>query len=100
MKPKYMISKPLVGFEKNTEYAQQLMSTFEMSGVFSDVLLNRVRDILEVTIYAMERNIDKVPFEKYTEFVGILDTYCIFSEEFKKSCSTLFTSTITHYPKY
>lgn len=98
MKVKYLMFKPK-GFEKNAEFAQQLMTTLEISGVFSEALLNKVFDILYITLDAVEKKTDKVPFEQYQEFNTILNTYCIFSEEFKTTCSVLFMSVITNYTK-
>jgi hypothetical protein len=42
------------GFEKHGEVAQKLMETFEIGGVFSDILIKKVYDILYMTSCNLE----------------------------------------------
>jgi hypothetical protein len=83
MKVKYLMLSPKMGLEKNTESAQKLMTTFEISGVFSEALLTKVFDILIKTIDALENGNIDIALKTGMEFNTILDTYLIFSEDFK-----------------
>ncbi len=83
MKVKYLMLKAKPGFESKYEIAQTLMSIFELSGVFSEVLLDRIFEILCDTLYAIGNSDNKTIQERFKEFETIMNTYSIFSDTFK-----------------
>jgi hypothetical protein len=109
---KYQLPYPRKGFEKNYEIAQELMNSFEYSGVFSETLLNKIFKLLiqctEVVSYddSKDKNIFNLKngsskgtkqeylTEKWEEFQQIFDCYCIFSDKFKGYCTAMFLTLI------
>lgn len=104
---KYKLLNPIKGYEENYKIAQILMSTFEFSGCFSEVLLNKIYVILIKTIEATARkdfddfnlksgkgNRAMYVMKKFNEFKDIFETYSIFSDTFKLNCIGLFLTFI------
>lgn len=107
---KYNLTAPIKGYEKNFEVAQELMSAFEYSGVFSETLLDKVHRILikcvEVVSYDDSKNKNcfncksgrgtkqQYLIEKWDEFKKIFECYSIFSDTFKSYCSSMFLTLI------
>ena len=79
---KYLVVVPK-GFEKNGEVAQKLMTIFEIGGVFSEILVKRVYDILYLTMYYLEKANKEKAYEEAKKISDILNNYNIFSNEFK-----------------
>lgn len=113
---KYQLTAPRKGYEKNFEVAQELMTSFEYSGVFSETLLDKVFRILlqcvEVVSYddSKDKNCFNITNEltheirrgtkqeslmaKYNQFEKIFNCYSIFSQEFKGYCTGMFLTLI------
>lgn len=108
---KYQLPLPREGYEKNFEVAQELMTSFEYSGVFSETLLDKVYRLLiqttEVVSYddSKDKNIFNLKdnkkgtkqeylMQKWEEFKKIFDCYSIFSDNFKGYCTAMFLTLI------
>ena len=107
---KYELTAPRKGYEKNFEIANELMQSFELSGVFSEVLLSKVYRILlqcvEVVSYDDSENKNcfnlksgkgtkqEYLIERWEEFNQLFDCYCIFSDKFKGYCTSMFLTLI------
>ncbi len=106
----YTLTAPREGYEKNWEVANELMETFEYSGVFSETLLTKIHRIIIQCVESVsydDRN-NKTDFnckngkgtkqeylmEKWHEFQKIFDCYCIFSDKFKNYCTSMFLTLI------
>ena len=92
-------------FKENYEAFNTLMGTFELSGVFSEKLLDKVYVLalraLDVKIKKSKKEIeakeaDELRKKIYVEFHTLLNTYNIFSQEFKKTSLGLF-HTLSYY---
>lgn len=92
--------EPTEGLEKNYDAASILMGNFELPGLFSDILLSRVFLLTVTALRNLENCLYDEAKEVYKEFESILNTYCIFSDEFKSECKYQFLILCTAEPAY
>lgn len=85
MEPKYFLNRPSEGMETNHKSAQEIMTMFELGGVFSDLLLQAVFTYLSETMYWLEKGDKGKALEGKISLYRILTTYTIFSDEFKRA---------------
>ena len=91
--------------KENYEAFNSLMGNFELSGVFSEKLMDKVYSLawraLDIKIRKSKNEIDSKTADElrkniYVEFYTLLNTYNIFSQEFKKISLGLF-HTLSYY---
>ena len=85
---KYLLQHPLDTYESKRIHAaaQKLMTDFEISGVFSEVLMDKVFSSLWNAIYSIEKNDKEEAANRLKQITSILETYNIFSDRFKANC--------------
>lgn len=94
-----------VEFKDNFDAFNTLMGNFELSGVFSEKLMVKIYSLacraLDIKMRKAKNEIDAKSADElrkkiYVEFHTLLNTYNIFSQEFKRTSLSLF-HTLSYY---
>ena len=85
MKSNYILLTARPGFEHTEEHLQNIMSQFEMIGMFNEKLLQYVLGQMYMIQYNVEnKKMNHLVQHNVKDFTNFLNTYIMFSDTFKK----------------